>query len=445
MRWHFDFGIETNIAAAVMSRDENNADAGDKAGAGNDARTVDKSSTGNDGSTIDNASAGNDASAGDQLAASEQGSTVHEADKHAISEQARNGYKKVTAASLYSTELGYGFTSLDKVSAKQRTEEVLTGDFCIPFNATFVADVPNGNYIASILIGDALAPTDTSLKTNGEHIVLQNYKTIAGQFVREQFGVNVRDGQLKLSFGGLAPRINALELTASNQQITIYLAGDSTVTDPAPNGFPFSGWGQMLNYYFKHDVVVANHAVGGRSTKSFISEGRLDRIMQEIKEGDFLFIQFGHNDQKSDEERFTDPATTYPEHLQRYIDAARAAKATPVLLTSMHRRYFDDEGKIIDTHKAYLDAVRKLAAEEQVAFIDLAEKSKELYEQLGPEGTKKIFLWGEPGEWLNHSNGVRDNTHFQEQGGLAIAKLVVQGIRELQLMPLTMFLKPTEV
>jgi len=354
----------------------------------------------------------------------------------------KEDYKKVTNTTLYEAQLGYGFTMLDKVSAKKRTEQPLSGDFCIPFDATFVADVPNGNYIVSILIGDELAPTDTSLKTNGEHLVLQSYKTVAGQFAREQFGVNVRDGKLKLSFGGLAPRINALELTATSQQITIYLAGDSTVTDPVPTNFPFSGWGQMLNYYFKHDVVIANHAVGGRSSKSFISEGRLDGIMETIKEGDFLFIQFGHNDQKSDVERFTDPATTYPEYLKRYIDAARSVQATPVLLTSVHRRYFDQAGKLVDTHKDYLDAVRKLAADEQVLLIDLARKSKQLYEEIGEEGTKALLLWGEPGEWINYSNGVRDNTHFQEQGGLAIAKLVVQGIREQQLMPLTMFLKP---
>jgi len=235
--------------------------------------------------------------------------------------------------------------------------------------------------------------------------------------------------------------LNTVEIVPTSQQITIYLAGDSTVTDPSADGFPFSGWGQMLNYYFKHDVVIANHAVGGRSSKSFISEGRLDGIIEEIKEGDFLFIQFGHNDQKSDEERFTDPDTTYLEHLKKYIDAARSKKATPVLLTSVHRRYYDTDGRIINTHTTYLDAVRKLAEEENVALIDLADRSKQLFEELGVEATKSIFLWGEPGEWKSSSNGVKDNTHFQELGSLQIAQLVVQGIRDLHLMRLTMFLK----
>lgn len=353
----------------------------------------------------------------------------------------QEGFQKVSPDTIYDEKRGFGFSSTIKVSAKKRTEEPLTGDFCIPFDSTFLVDVPNGNYIVHVRMGDAHAPSQTSLKTNGEHLVLEQYETVAGQFAREQFGVNVRNGQLKLSFGGLAPRINTLELVPTDQQITIYLAGDSTVTDPSADGFPFSGWGQMLNYYFKHDVVVANHAIGGRSSKSFISEGRLKVIAESIREGDFLFIQFGHNDQKSDEERYTEPETTYPEHLRTYIDLAREKKATPVLLTSVHRRNYDEDGTIINSHTSYLDAVRKLAEQEQVALIDLADRSKELFEKLGPEKTTSIFLWGEPGEWINFSNGIKDNTHFQERGGLAIAQLVVQGIRDLQLMRLTMFLR----
>src|SRR5690606_7915388 len=183
------------------------------------------------------------------------------------------------------------------------------------------------------------------------------------------------------------------------------------------------------------------YAIGGRSSKSFIAEGRLDAIMEGLKEGDYLFIQFGHNDQKSDEERSTDPSSTYGEYLRQYIDAARLRKATPVLLTSVHRRYFEETGELKDTHGAYLEAVRRLAKEEDVLLIDLAEKSKTLFEEKGPEETKSIFLWGAPGEWENYSSGVKDNTHFQEEGGLQIAQLVVQGIREQNLQSLVMYLK----
>ncbi|AIQ49163.1 GDSL family lipase [Paenibacillus sp. FSL R7-0273] len=355
---------------------------------------------------------------------------------------AAEGFTKVSAADSYDAAKGYGFTDVSQVTEHVRGEQQLTGDFVIPFNTAFLADVEDGNYIVSILTGDEAAPSCTSLKTNGERLILNSYRTVAGQVSREMFGVNVRGGQLKLRFGGVAPRINALEITKTSEQITVYLAGDSTVTDVGDEkGFPFSGWGQMLQYFFKHDVTVANHAVGGRSSKSFIGENRLQPILDEIKEGDYLFIQFGHNDQKSDEARHTDPLTTYPEHLRQYIDGARAKQAIPVLVTSVHRRYFDAAGKLTDTHGAYLEAVRKLAEEEEVPLIDLAEKSRRLFEEAGPEATKSIFLWGAPGEWMNHPGGTVDNTHFQERGSLRIAELVVQGIRELGLQKLIMFLR----
>lgn len=355
--------------------------------------------------------------------------------------KAMTGYTKITAEDKYHAERGYGFTDCTNVSALTRNGEPLTGDFCIPFGATFLADVEDGNYIITLITGDQYAPTHTTVKSNGERHVLPDIHTVAGQFAREMFAVNVRGGQLKLSFGGLAPRVNALEIVPSKEQVTLFLAGDSTVTDSSESGFPFSGWGQMLQRFFKHDVAVANHALGGRSTKSFNSEGRLEAMMEELKEGDYLFIQFGHNDQKNDEARHTDPSTTYLEYLRKYIEAARSRQAVPVLLTSVHRRYFDASGKLKDSHGAYLDAVRRLAEEEGVTLIDLAEKSKKLFEEEGPEGTKSIFLWGQPGEWMNYSGGVRDNTHFQERGGLRIAELIVEGIREHNLQTLIMYLR----
>ena len=362
------------------------------------------------------------------------------------SDRVENGYTKVSSDDRYDAEKGYGFAGdvndgNGNVSACKRNGDNMDADFCIPFGATFLADVEDGNYIISTVMGDELAPTCTTLKTNGERLVLRNVRTVAGQYAREMFGVNVQGGLLKLSFGGTAPRVNSLEIRRSAEQITIFLAGDSTVTDSSEEGFPFSGWGQMLQYYFRHDVAVANHAVGGRSSKSFICEGRLDAIAEQIKEGDYLFIQFGHNDQKIDEARRTYPATTYPEHLRQYIAVARQRKANPVLITSVHRRYFDESGKLKDTHGAYLDAVRQLADEEGLPLIDLAEKSKRLFELEGPQGTKAIFLFGAPGEWENHSAGISDNTHFQEQGSIRIADLVVEGIREQGLQTLVMFLR----
>ncbi|XEC95186.1 rhamnogalacturonan acetylesterase [Paenibacillus tarimensis] len=356
---------------------------------------------------------------------------------------AAEGYVKVGPDCAYDEERGYGFLELAGVSAKAREEggHGLQHSFCIPFNAAFTVDVPNGNYTVSVLSGDDIVPTCTTIKAGVGRIVIRDAKTAPGQYIRSLFSVNVRNGKLKLAFSGKAPRLNALEITPNSQSATLFLAGDSTVTDQPEDGFPYGGWGQMLSLYLKHDIVVSNHAESGRSSKSFIDEGRLDVIVSEMKPNDFLFIQFGHNDQKPDEERHTDPLTTYPQYLKRYIDVAREKGAFPVLITSVHRRFFDEEGKISNTHGEYLDAVRRLAADEGVPLIDLAEKSKELFEALGEEGTKTIFLWGSPGEFMNFSEGIQDNTHFQEQGAVRIAKLVAEEIRDRRIRPLELYLR----
>lgn len=354
----------------------------------------------------------------------------------------QKGYTRVTDGCVYEQSRGYGFASVSGVTAKQRGESDDLGDaFCIPVDSAFLLDVPNGNYSVSVLLGDHVVPTCTTIKAGAGRLVLRSKRTSAGIFVRERFAVNVRNGQLKLAFSGIAPRLNALEIAAVPQLLTLFLAGDSTVTDQEEGGYPYAGWGQMLQMFFKHDVAVSNHAMSGRSSKSFMNEARLDAIWNEIKPQDFLFIQFGHNDQKPGEGRFADPATTYPENLKRYIDGARERDAIPVLVTSVHRRYYEADGTLRDTHGDYLSAVRKLAAEESVPLIDLADKTKALFEQLGPEGTKNLFMWGAPGEFMNFPAGVEDNTHFQERGGIEIAKLVVEEIRRLNLWPLTMYLR----
>lgn len=290
-------------------------------------------------------------------------------------------------------------------------------------------------------MGDSIVPTITTIKARPGRLLLRDRYISAGQFIRETVAVYVRDEQLSLTFSGAAPRVNAMEITPAPHTITLYLAGDSTVTDQPEDGFPYAGWGQMLPLFLKHDIVVANHAVSGRSSKSFIDEGRLDVILSEMKANDFLFIQFGHNDQKPDEERATDPATTYKSYLQKYIAGAKNKGAFPVLITSVHRRFFESDGKLQNTHVAYLDAVRELAVELTVPLIDLGEMSENLFQTLGNEETKALFMWGAAGEFANFPGGVQDNTHFQEYGAMRIAELIVKGIRQNAIEPLTMFLR----
>jgi lysophospholipase L1-like esterase len=356
--------------------------------------------------------------------------------------EAAPGYMKVLQDSFYSMEQGYGFTVGSKVYAKERSgKETLLRDFCIPLEAQFIVDVPNGNYRVTALIGDAVIGTHTTVKSGPGRLMVHELETLAGQFVRQSFSVHVSDGQLQLAFSGLAPRINALEIVYSEQILTMFIAGDSTVTDQPADGYPYAGWGQMLPERLKADIAVSNHAFSGRSSKSFITEGRLEAILRVMKPSDYLLIQFGHNDQKQDEERHTEPFSTYKENLMVYIHEARKREAIPILVTPVHRRYYESDGSIRDTHGDYIKAMKELAAEQNVPVIDLAAKSKALYESLGEEGTKSVFLHAVPGEFRNFPLGAEDNTHFQENGAILISKLVADGLKELQLQPLMMFVK----
>ncbi|WP_144552615.1 rhamnogalacturonan acetylesterase [Bacillus sp. X1(2014)] len=220
-------------------------------------------------------------------------------------------------------------------------------------------------------------------------------------------------------------------------RITVYLAGDSTVSDYSSSFAPRAGWGQFIHRYFDDTIVVKNTATPGRSSKSFIAERRLESILKQIKKGDYLFIQFGHNDEKiNDPSRYTEPNSTYKIYLKQYIDGARAKQAIPVLITPVERRSFSNEGRLRNSHGEYPKAMKELGMEEHVAVIDLTAKSKGLFQELGPDRTKEVFLWLEPGENKNYPNGVQDNTHFKETGANKIARLVLEGIKESKLVPL---------
>lgn len=219
--------------------------------------------------------------------------------------------------------------------------------------------------------------------------------------------------------------------------ISVFLAGDSTVATNYEDTFPQTGWGQMLCKFINGPVIIKNHGVNGRSTKSFIDQGRLSTILEEITTGDFLFIQFGHNDEKDDPERHTDPDTSYKENLKLFINAAIGRGVTPVLLSSVTRRTFGCDEKIINTHIGYSKAVSELAKELNIAYIDLFMKSKILLEELGDEKSKELFLWLKPGEYENFKIGITDNTHFTQKGAYEIAKLVIEGIKEENIVPLS--------
>ena len=225
-------------------------------------------------------------------------------------------------------------------------------------------------------------------------------------------------------------------MTKQIDHVAIFLAGDSTVANCPPQEAPMAGWGQVFQQFFQEGVLVVNKAKGGRSSNSFIEEGLLQEIIQQIKPNDYLFVQFGHNDQKP---YGTEPVSTFPYYLSLYAEAARKKKAIPVFLTPVHRRHFDKQGNIVNTLGDYPLSMKVLAERLEVPLIDLWAKTKVLYESLGVEESKKLFVIFQPNEHLNYPSGIVDNTHFSEYGAKQVAQLVAEGIKELKL-PLARYL-----
>lgn len=192
---------------------------------------------------------------------------------------------------------------------------------------------------------------------------------------------------------------------------------------------PERGWGQMLHMYFKDSLRVENYAQNGRSTRSFIAEGRWDKVIAALKPGDFVIIQFGHNDEKTnDVKRGTAPFGEYTTNLVRFIRDSRAHQATPVLATPTARRKFDATGKLIDTHGDYPKAVRAVAVAEKVPLLELTTATEKLLQQLGPESSKRWFDWIPAGEFSPEAKSLEDDTHFNAYGASRVCDLTVEEI-----------------
>lgn len=201
---------------------------------------------------------------------------------------------------------------------------------------------------------------------------------------------------------------------------TVHYIGDSTVARNNIHSYPQTGMSQGLGLYLKEAVTIRSYAKNGSSTKSFLDEGRFAPVEQAMQPGDFLFIQFGHNDEKEDPARHTDPETTFRENLRRFIRAARERGAKPVLLTPIARRLFDEKGNFRPgSHGAYPNAMRELAKAEAVPLIDLTAMTEAYLPQLGDEPSKPLFMW------------PKDNTHLKPEGAVKMAGFVAQGLREL--------------
>lgn len=366
------------------------------------------------------------------------------------------GYTRVLPGMAYSSDRGYGFYEGAQLAGVERqSRDALTAGLCTsdePFY--FAVDVPEGNYNVKFILGGTESGSEMVIKAESRRLMLEGVTTGPGQVITCMATVNVRyktissgkevrltsrelghfnwDQQLTLEFNGKQPAVCALEITPVEDAITVYLAGNSTVTDQRDE--PWASWGQMLPRFFKAGhTAIANHAESGESLKRFLAENRLEKILSTMKAGDYLFIQFGHNDQKKESSAYVEPFTGYKEYLKRFIDAARSKGGLPVLVTPVNRRTFDDSGSFINSHGDYPEAMRQVAREEQVPLIGLNAMSKLLFEALGPEGSKKAFVHYPAGTFPGQEKALADDSHFNDYGAYQLAKCIVEGIKSNKL------------
>jgi lysophospholipase L1-like esterase len=234
--------------------------------------------------------------------------------------------------------------------------------------------------------------------------------------------------------------LTALPVDAAWHKPRIHLAGDSTMANYKAES-PLRGWGMVFGRLFVDPAMVCNHAVSGRSTKSFVADGHWKKLLDELKPGDVVLIQFGHNDEKIDRPKTgTDVATEFPDNLRRMVREVRASQGVPLLATPVARRKFDRDGKLVPTHGAYPEAVRAVASELEVPLLDLERATMAWLQQEGVEPSKRFFAGLAPVGNPPQAPAAPDNTHFLEPGAQRVAELAAEEIRALEL-PLVQWLR----
>ena len=220
--------------------------------------------------------------------------------------------------------------------------------------------------------------------------------------------------------------------TREQTKIKVWLIGDSTMSIKDVKAYPETGWGMPFKNFFDSSVTVDNRAKNGRSTKTFLSEGLWKPVVENLSEGDYVLIQFGHNDEVKTKASYS-TESEFTANLTRYVLESRSKKAVPVLITPVARRKFDSLGHIVSTHEVYAELVRRVASDLHVPLIDLDKKSQALLQQMGPETSKFLYNYLEPGEHPNYPDGKMDDTHFSELGARRMAEIVLAEIRFLKL------------
>ncbi|MGY5354472.1 rhamnogalacturonan acetylesterase [Wenyingzhuangia sp. IMCC45467] len=353
----------------------------------------------------------------------------------------------------YNEKTGYGF---DYQSAKN--VEFQKKNISSKTSIYFSVKLPEGNYTIDVVLGGKKCAT-TSVKAESRRLFLKEIKTDKKQSIHKTFSLNVRtpkidsnssiavkkrnlgqlnwDDKLTLEFLG-TPAIQSIKISPAKNVTTLFLAGDSTVTDQDTE--PWASWGQFATNYFTSDIVIVNYAESGASLPSFKGGRRLKKILGLMQPGDYLFIEFGHNDEKIKGEG-NGAWGLYTNLLKEFITEARKKGGIPVLCTPTQRRAFNNDGTLRPTHGEYPAAMRKVANDLQVPLIDITQMTTKMYEAWGVEPSRKAFVQYPANTFPGQTKKLEDNTHFNSFGANEIAKAVILGIQELKL-DLVKYIKP---
>lgn len=348
----------------------------------------------------------------------------------------------------YSDSIGYGFDFQNREEIKLNKHNCTSS---LPYY--FSVKLPEGVYQVDITLGNKKQKSITTVKAESRRLMLRNIEVPRSGSTQKSIIVNVRspkidnnrsislktrslnylnwDQKLTLEFSGEKPSIQAITISPVKSPFTtIFLAGNSTVTDQDCS--PWASWGQMITEHLNNEVVIANYAESGSSLAAFKGAGRLDKVLSLMQEGDYLFIEFGHNDQKRKGEGIG-PWVSFTYLLNEFITKTREKGGIPILVTPTQRRSFDKKGIIQLTHGDYPAAMRKVAIEREVPLIDVHKMSKELYETWGINESKLAFVHYPAHTFPGQDKELKDNTHFNEFGANEIASCVLQGIIDLKL------------
>jgi lysophospholipase L1-like esterase/fibronectin type 3 domain-containing protein len=350
------------------------------------------------------------------------------------------GATQVTAATAYTSDLGYGFEDTTVLTEADRGgEDPLRGDFVsTETSATFLVDLEPGDYRITILSGDPDGPTDIAV-TAEEIAEIPQTGAEAGEVLELEFELALVSSRLGLTVTGKAAHLNSVAIEQlparrRGKRPTVYLLGDSTMQTYDSYWMPQAGWGQFFERFLDDRVLVDNRSIGGRSSRSFINQGRLDEVLRLVRPGDYVYVQFGHNDATyTVPDRYT-PPEDFREYLRTYIEGTRQRGAEAIVVTPVSRRDVDpDTGLFAVSFPEYVEAAISIAEELDAPLVDLSSSSREFLDELGAEGSKGVFLHADAGVYPNRPNGVADDTHFQEYGAIQMARLVARGTAELDL------------